>query len=73
MREGSPQSAQNTQEFAGSFGVFGPPDYCVQCLGALIDLGDTRFYIAGTTLDPSHPNSECSERFVAEVMPQLSR
>lgn len=70
-REGSPQSAQVTQEFAGTFGVFGPPDYCVQRLGELIELGVERFMIAGTTLDPSHPYSECSERFVGEVMPQL--
>ena len=72
-REGSAQSAQVTQEFAGSFGVFGPPDYCVQRLGELIELGITRFFIAGTTLDPSHPNSECSERFVSDVAPQLRR
>ncbi len=70
-REGSAQSAQVTQEFAGSFGVFGPPDYCVQRLGQLIELGVTRFFIAGTTLDPNHPHSECSERFVGEVIPQL--
>ena len=70
-REGSPQSAQVTQEFAGTFGVFGPPDYCVQRLGELIELGVERFMIAGTTLDPSHPYSECSERFVSEVAPQL--
>lgn len=70
-REGSAQSAQVTQEFAGSFGVFGPPDYCVQRLGELIELGVTRFFITGATLDPSHPNSECSERFVSEVAPQL--
>ena len=72
-REGSAQSAQVTQEFAGSFGVFGPPDYCVQRLGELIELGITRFFIAGTTLDPSHPHSECSERFVSDVAPQLRR
>ena len=70
-REGSPQSAQVTQEFAGSFGIFGPPDYCVQRLGELIELGVTQFFIPGATLDPSHPDSECSERFVGEVMPQL--
>ena len=70
-REGSAQSAQVTQEFAGSFGVFGPPDYCVQRLGELIELGVSRFFITGTTLDPSQPYSECSERFVNEVAPQL--
>ena len=68
---GSAQSAQVTQEFASSFGIFGTSDYCVQRLGELIELGVTRFFIAGTTLDPSHPYSECSERFVAEVAPQL--
>ena len=68
---GSAQSAQVTQEFAASFGVFGPSDYCVQRLGELIELGIERFLIAGTTLDPSHPFAECSETFVSEVVPQL--
>ena len=72
-REGSPQSGHVTQEFAGSFGIFGPPDYCVQRLGELIELGVTRFFIPGATLDPSHPDSECSERFVNDVAPQLRR
>lgn len=70
-REGSAQSAQVTQEFARSFGLFGPPDYCVQRLGELIELGITRFFIAGATLDPSHPYAECSERFVSMVAAQL--
>ena len=72
-REGSPQSAQVTQEFAGTFGVFGPPDYCVQRLGEIAELGVNRFFITGATLDPSHPYSECSERFANEVAPQLKR
>jgi len=62
-----------TQEFAGSFGIFGPPDYCVQRLGELIELGVTRFFTPGATNDPSHPDSECSERFVSDVAPQLRR
>ncbi len=70
---GSAQSAQVTQKFASSFGIFGPSDYCAQRLGELIELGVTRFFIAGTTLDPSHPYSECSERFVADVILQLRR
>ncbi len=70
---GSTQSGQVTQEFASSFGIFGPPDYCVQRLGELIELGVTRFLIAGATLDPSHPYAECSERFVSDVAPQLRR
>ena len=68
---GSAQSAQVTQELASSFGIFGPSDYCVQRLGELIELGVTRFMIAGTTLDPNHPYSECSERFINEVATQL--
>ena len=70
---GSRQSGQVTQEFASTFGIFGAPDYCVQRLGELIELGVTRFFIAGTTLDPSNPYAECSERFVGEVAPQLRR
>ena len=72
-REGSTQSVQVTQEFAARFGVFGPHDYCVQRLAELIELGVERFMTAGTTLDPRHPYAECSERFVAEVVPQLNR
>ena len=68
---GSAQSAQVTQEFASTFGVFGSADYAVQRLGELIELGVERFLIAGTTLDPNHPYSECSERLVSEVIPQL--
>jgi len=72
-REGSPQSGHVTQEFAGSFGIFGPADYCVQRLGELIELGVTRFFIPGATNDPSYPDSQCSERFVNDVAPQLRR
>ena len=70
---GSVQSGQVTQEFASTFGIFGPSDYCVQRLGELIELGIDRFFIAGTTLDPSHPYADCSVRFVEEVAPQLRR
>ena len=68
---GSAQSAQVTQEFANSFGVFGPPDYCVQRLGELIDLGVSRFMVTGGPLDPNQPYSECAELFASEVAPQL--
>ena len=70
---GSAQSAQVTQEFAGTFGVFGPADYCVQRLGELIELGVDRFMLTGATNDPNHPHSEASETLVQDVLPQLLR
>ena len=70
-RPGSAQAAAVTADFGREFGVFGPPDYCVQRLGELIDLGIDRFILRPGALDPSQPESEVCERFAAEVAPQL--
>ena len=70
-RPGSAQSGVIPAEFERSFGVFGPPDYCVQRLGELIELGVDRFILRGSPLDPADPDSQASERFAAEVAPQL--
>ena len=70
-RPGSAQSGVIPAEFERSFGVFGPPDYCVQRLGELIELGVDRFIMRGSPLDPADPDSRASERFAAEVAPQL--
>ena len=58
-------------EFERSFGVFGSPDYCVQRLGELIEIGIDRFIFRGSPLDPSNPDTESSVRFTQEVIPQL--
>lgn len=70
-RPGSAQAAAVTTEFERGFGVFGPPDYCVQRLGELIEAGIDRFILRGSPLDPADPGSASSERFTQEVIPQL--
>ena len=70
-RAGSAQAAAVTAEFGRDFGIFGPPDHCVQRLGELIELGIDKFFLVGSPIDPSVPASAASERFVAEVAPQL--
>ena len=60
-------------EFERSFGVFGPPDYVVQRLGELIEIGIDRFIFRGSPLDPSNPDTESSVRFTQEVIPQLKQ
>ena len=70
-RPGSAQAGVIPAEFERSFGVFGPPDYCVQRLGELVELGIDRFILRGSPLDPADPDSRASERFTGEVVPQL--
>ncbi len=68
---GSAQEAAVTAEFEHGFGIFGPPNYCVERLSQLIELGIDRFILRGSPLDPADPDSASSERFVQEVAPQL--
>lgn len=71
-RQGSPQAGQLTPEFARDFGVFGPPDYCIERLGRLVELGVDRFMITGPAPGaPTAEGSEAGERFVNEVIPAL--
>jgi 5,10-methylenetetrahydromethanopterin reductase len=70
-RPGSAQASAVTPDFERNFGVFGPPDYCVQRLGQLIETGIDQFILRGSPLDPSNPDSESSARFVSEVASQL--
>ena len=70
-RPGSAQAAAISPEFERGFGVFGPPDYCVERLSQLSELGVDRFILRGSPLDPADPDSASSERFVQEVVPQL--
>ena len=70
-RPGSAQAEVIPTEFERSFGVFGSPDYCVQRLGELIDIGIDRFIFRGSPLDPNDPDTESSVRFTQDVIPQL--
>ncbi|ETW94354.1 MAG: hypothetical protein ETSY1_35275 [Candidatus Entotheonella factor] len=68
---GSAQEAVVTAEFEHEFGIFGPPNYCVERLSQLIELGIDRFILRGSPLDPDDPDSASCERFVQDVVPQL--
>ena len=70
-RPGSAQADVIPTEFERSFGIFGSPDYCVQRLGELIEIGIDRFIFRGSPLDPGNPDTESSVRFTSEVASQL--
>jgi alkanesulfonate monooxygenase SsuD/methylene tetrahydromethanopterin reductase-like flavin-dependent oxidoreductase (luciferase family) len=71
-RSHTPQAAILTSEFAREYGVFGPPDYCVERLRALVGLGITRFVVVGPARDAEPAERERAEhRFATEVMPAL--
>lgn len=62
-----------TSEFAHEFGIYGPPGYCVDRLNELVDLGITRFILAGGP-ELAHPDPQIvsmAQRFADEVMPKL--
>ena len=70
-RRHGPQEAAVTDEFARSFGIFGPPTHCADRLSELIELGVDRFVLRGTPLDLANPDSSAAERFIQEVVPLL--
>jgi len=62
-----------TSEFAHEFGIYGPPGYCVDRLNELVELGISRFILAGGP-ELAHPVPEIvsmAQRFIDEVMPKL--
>jgi 5,10-methylenetetrahydromethanopterin reductase len=67
---GSAQANLLTAEFADRFGIAGPPEYCVERLRALVDLGVDKFIIVGPSLgsDPSAARV-AFETLSAEVLP----
>jgi 5,10-methylenetetrahydromethanopterin reductase len=69
---GSPQASLLTADFADRFGIAGPPDYCVERLRALIDLGVDKFIIVGPSLgsDPAAGRTAVAT-LTAEVLPAL--
>lgn len=76
FREGSAQSQVVPDEFYDRFAIIGPPDYCVERLQALIDLGIERFIVSGPSSGPAASatpeQAEPAERlFEQEVMPAL--
>lgn len=76
FREGSEQSKVVPDEFFDRFAVIGPPDFCVERLRALADLGIERFVISGPSSGPTASatpeQAEPADRlFEDEVMPAL--
>jgi 5,10-methylenetetrahydromethanopterin reductase len=47
FRHGSPQSGALSPEVTDEFGIAGPPEYCVERLGELLDLGLTKVCLLG--------------------------
>jgi 5,10-methylenetetrahydromethanopterin reductase len=71
-RGDSPQAAQLDPDFVDSFGIVGPPAYCVERLQELSELGLDRFTIVGPGLgsDPEEARAAIT-RFNDEVLPAL--
>ena len=71
-RADSPQAGQLDPEFIDSFGIVGPPSYCVERLQELASLGLDRFTIVGPGLgtDPTEAGAAVA-RFNDEVLPAL--
>ena len=69
---GSPQANVLTDEFVDRFAIAGPPDYCVERLRALVDLGIDKFVIVGPSLgsDPGDARTAV-QTLTAEVLPAL--
>ena len=69
---GSPQANLLTDEFVDRFGIAGPPDYCIDRLRALVDLGIDKFVIVGPSLgsDPAEARTAAAT-FTNEVLPAL--
>lgn len=73
-RGGSPQAAALTNEFAAEFGVFGPPDYCLQRLQELAELGVDRVIVVGPNVSARDADpARAAERLITEVLPALHR
>jgi 5,10-methylenetetrahydromethanopterin reductase len=71
-RAGAAQTTVLTEEFADRFGVFGPPEHCIEALRRLADLGLERLVIIGTSLGADRREAaRASERFTNEVLPAL--
>jgi 5,10-methylenetetrahydromethanopterin reductase len=71
-RAGSPQASVITSEFASEFGIFGDPNYCLERLKGLIDLGLQRLVIVGSSAGANPEEAARAEqRFVEEVLPGL--
>ncbi len=69
---GSPQSHRLTPEVIDAFGIAGPPDYCVEQLRALVDLGLTKLVLLGGGTGMDEDSRALSQSLLTgEVLPAL--
>lgn len=70
--QGSPQSRTLTPEVIDTFGIAGPPDYCIEQLRALVDLGLTKLVLLGGGTGMDGDSRALSHRLLTqEVLPAL--
>jgi 5,10-methylenetetrahydromethanopterin reductase len=69
---GSPQSRFLDDEMIDSFGIAGPPSYCIERISELIELGLTKIFVMDTVqgLDPEVVKAS-RHSFTEEVLPAL--
>jgi 5,10-methylenetetrahydromethanopterin reductase len=68
MRDGSPQSAQLTDEFIDRFAIVGPARHCIARLTELAGLGVNRFVISPPGFG-ADDGQAVRDRIAAEVLP----
>ena len=71
---GSPQSQTLTSEVIDTFGIAGPPDYCIERLRTLVDLGLSKLVLLGGGTGMDNESRLLSHRLLtSEVIPALRR
>jgi hypothetical protein len=69
---GSPQSAPLTDEVIDTFAIAGPPSYCVERVGELMELGLTKIFFMGGGLGLDRDAARQARRaLVEDVLPAL--
>ena len=74
FRDGSPQSQALTDEVIDSFGIAGPPSYCIDRLTEIAELGVARVVVAPGAAAQGETRDElraARRRLVSEVLPAL--
>jgi 5,10-methylenetetrahydromethanopterin reductase len=74
FRDGSPQSQALTDEVIDSFGIAGPPSYCIDRLTEMAELGVARVLVAPGAAAEGETREElraARRRLVSEVLPAL--
>ncbi len=71
-QSGSAQADLLTDDFASRFGIAGPPEYCVERLQALVELGVDKFIVVGPSIgsDPAVARTAVAT-LTSEVLPAM--